>query len=158
MNRKRLALSAFVVGAIAAAFLLYAAGTWSELFSQYEFLQKNETLIDADAQLIMEHAAEPGTCANRYQGMLLRHGPDACDAKWLSEDKINAASNRNSKIVAVGMMAVAIAAVFVGAALTAILGYFSPALSRLAILVFGRWIPSIVMAYIHWIREPEAKR
>jgi hypothetical protein len=157
MNRKRLAISAFVVGAVATTILFYKDGSWHEMFHRYEFFQANESSIEADERTIIDHHDNPASCVNLYGTVLLRRGPDACDSEWLAEDKTNSALNHSGKVGAAWGIVLGVVFVFAGAALASAVGYLLPSLSRLVMLVLGRWVPWIVMAYIRWIREPEAK-
>ncbi|MFZ1962331.1 MAG: hypothetical protein WAU78_02480 [Roseiarcus sp.] len=171
MNRKRLALSAFVVGALVCPTVLHQWGVWLTPYGTFETARIREYLWERDAK----EAARLGASVEAYRLDELRKAREGCRAAsdptlpsrfWNSAaacDTFNPADlvpdaywfslEENRK----GLAAVAVElhpwfqSAVIGGLLGAVAGYLLPALFSFLF----RWMPRAAVSYVRWLNGPE---
>jgi hypothetical protein len=152
MNRKRLALSAFVIGVIIAPLAIHGRSDWSRVADRItwkteDFWQRNHTR-SLESRSIRTPDAPP-----------IVYGPAPTDRGNYYPDQIHPGGGYDGPTEAVPPLIVVTArllswllAVLLGGLSTAILGYFIPTFCTVA---FGG-VPSVLRSYVRWLNGPGA--
>jgi hypothetical protein len=140
MNRRRLALSAFVVGAIAWPTVLHRWSNWEEAIRAFEMHR-----IGAYCTSWHHAAPQPPLPGGTDDSYFLLKYPDVCDAMGVP-------SVLDGFAAAGPILSPWLLAVIIGGVSAAIVGYLVP---TFYVVVF-RGVPSVARAYVRWLNGPDA--
>jgi hypothetical protein len=171
MNRKRLALSAFVVGAIATPTALHRWSDWLAIYPGFHQALISQYIRDRDNHSIeieaylrnIDRRTKGIEAANKAAGLKMLPPSAAVDSSYLPDisrpaydGPPNTCFPSSIQGYIFGTVAGARAllpwlrAFIVGGAISAVAGYLLPTIYRVVYI----WVPSLAVSYIRWLNGP----
>jgi hypothetical protein len=150
MNRKRLALSGLVIGALLAPTLTHTWSLWPLAYKDFWWGE------EAEEAFVLERPVAK-RCDALYPRDDQREQWRACYHVDYSNKELSVTSVLAGLYGGVLDILGWLIIVVCGGAIAATIGYFAPAAIRVTKSIVFRRIPAIISAYIRWLQEPETK-